>query len=527
MKKVFQNKKHTEKIFTLLPLVIGVLLFLLSGQYYTRFDMTENKVYTITDVTRTVIRGLEDPVTIQYYVSGRLRREIPEVQTLIDLLEEMQRISPNQLRVQILDPDDDTPQRPEDLGIQPQQYQVVEANQQSIATVYTGLAITYRDDFISIPVIIDPSTLEYEVVKSIQDLTSDSTRVLGVLFGDVASQQNHQIFLSQMGGFAEIRQIPRGQEIPADVQALFVIGQRDLTLEDTFYLDQYLMQGRPAVFAWDYHQVDLQSGLVPQEGVSTPAIELAQSYGIQILPQWVMDSQNQPIPIQQTQGRVVFNTMQNYPLWPRIGRSGADPDHPLTRRFEGLDLFWASPVDFNVSVNPRLTPSFPLRSTFRATAMNPPLQVDPNIQIPGNPGPPQGFALGMTLEGEMVSAFSQNPPDAFLDWTPLDSSVSPVRLAVIGDQEVFSDLIQIHRSLYNLQFAQNLYDWLVGDEAMMGIRTRQMGTRTLDSIENPEEKLSRAQSARTWGILSGPLFFGIIALWRFAQRKKFVRGLAQ
>ena len=512
------EKKQLAKVFTVLPLVIAILGLVLAGLVYTRADFTENRAFTVSEITRKTIDELPNPVSVTYYLTPRLEREIPEIQGVTDILREMERINPSRFSLDIVDPDTNPSVSPEDLGIQPQQYRVVEENQQSVALVYAGLVINYQDQFAVLPLVANSATVEYEVVQNIRELTEDRKRVLGVVFGQTGLEQSHQYLLGQFGDFAEIRQIPVNEEIPGDVEVLLVIGHADITQDGAFLLDQYLMQGKPVLAALDYHSVDLSAGLQAVPGAMTPLLESLTTYGFGLEDSWILDPQNQPIPVQQAQGRVVFQTLQDYPLWPRIGSSGVDPEHPLTSRFAGLDLFWASPVAYS-GQNPDGV-RYPLRSTPAATAMSPPVNPDPRALPPGNPSDGTGFPLMLTYEGDLSSAFVGNLPQSYQDWTLQEQSLSPVRFGLIGDQDVFSDLIQIHQASYNLEFVKSAYEWLAGDEAMMGIRTRQLRNTSLDAIQDPDEKASRASAARILGIAIGPLVFAAIGLLRFLRRRR-------
>ena len=79
-------------------LVIAAVLFfavnILSDGVFrlARLDLTENKLYTLSQGTRNIIASLDEPVALRFFYSGALANKAPQVRTYAervrDLLEE-------------------------------------------------------------------------------------------------------------------------------------------------------------------------------------------------------------------------------------------------------------------------------------------------------------------------------------------------------------------------------------------------------------------------------------------------------
>lgn len=506
-------------LFTILPLVIFLLLVILSGLVRFRADTTEDKVFTISKVSRNLFQELEDPVSITYVVSGRLTREIPEIQHIIDILQEYGRYGGTRLNLRVVDPEEDQEfSSPEQLGIQPQQYQVIEENEQRVAQVYTGIIISYRDQQSLIPAIADPGSLEYQVTTAIRDLTRGQKRSVGILTdGQPAMAEEEFGYLYQeLSRIAEVRSLTPGERIPETLDALFVLGGAGFDQGALYQIDQFIMAGKGVFWAVDPISVNLESNLQPEDGSDAPVFQILGSYGIEVSPQWVLDRSNLPIPVQQVQGAMRINTYEAYPLW--VQTTQGAPDHPITARFAGLDLFWASPISFDSQKNPDGSFEPLVFSSDRTALMDQPVQTNPvQVGYLSSTFQEQQQVLAGVLTGGVSSYF---PGDPRGENPSHRGSTDNARLVVVGDGDFLTSLIQIHRSTQNLQFALSAFEWLGHDEEMLNLRTRQIRNTRLDAIQDPELRSASMNWAKTLGIGAAPLILLILGIIRFISRRR-------
>ena len=57
--------KQDRRISTALIIGIVAVIFLLSRQYFFRLDLTEDKQFTMSKATKSILRGLDDPVDVK------------------------------------------------------------------------------------------------------------------------------------------------------------------------------------------------------------------------------------------------------------------------------------------------------------------------------------------------------------------------------------------------------------------------------------------------------------------------------
>jgi len=154
-----------------------VVLNLLGGHVRGRLDLTANNLYTLSDGTRDIVRGVDDIVSIKLFVSRELP---PEIQLIVrdvkDLLADMEGASDGSLRVEEIDPDDSDDRRMEaaSLGVLPIEFNVLRDDEFEVRRGYFGLAVQYADQQEVIPVVDRTDDLELRLATAIGTMTDPS-----------------------------------------------------------------------------------------------------------------------------------------------------------------------------------------------------------------------------------------------------------------------------------------------------------------------------------------------------------------
>ena len=90
-------------------LAVGVNMLADRMLQSARLDLTRNSLYTLSDGTRQVLTGLQEPVTLRLFYSRRLGATIPAYGAYADRVRNMLReyvaLSGGKLRLEILDPE--------------------------------------------------------------------------------------------------------------------------------------------------------------------------------------------------------------------------------------------------------------------------------------------------------------------------------------------------------------------------------------------------------------------------------------
>ena len=76
-----------KSIYSFGSLVLLLVLFVAASMLSSnllrglRFDLTENSLFTLSEGTRNVLAGLQEPVTLYFYFSQASSRDLPQVRT--------------------------------------------------------------------------------------------------------------------------------------------------------------------------------------------------------------------------------------------------------------------------------------------------------------------------------------------------------------------------------------------------------------------------------------------------------------
>ncbi|HYN77497.1 MAG TPA: Gldg family protein, partial [Lamprocystis sp. (in: g-proteobacteria)] len=116
-----------------------------------RVDLTQGRVYTISNATRTFLGQLQEPLLIRGYFSAETHPLLaPLVPQIRDLLREYQVAGQGRVRVEFVDPADHPDlerEAGEQFGIRPVAFQTASKYQAGVVNSYFDLVVKYGDSF--------------------------------------------------------------------------------------------------------------------------------------------------------------------------------------------------------------------------------------------------------------------------------------------------------------------------------------------------------------------------------------------
>lgn len=486
------HQRWKEISLLLLTVAVAVLVLMNGQRYFTRLDLTEDKIYTISDVSKNLFNEVDEQITITYYVSEKLRSVTQIPQQIEDLLYEYATYGRGKIQVSVVDPDRSGIAREiQNLGIQPRQIQVVEQNEQTYAQVYSGILIRYLDKREVLPLVFNTQTLEYEITSGIRGLIRADERRIGILIGNssMTLQRDYSALLDTLSGSFEVEEIDRGAIIPPRIDVLFLLGGGDLTRYELLHVDQFLMNGGKAFFGIDGVNIDLDQNLQADQYEQAPIFELLEAYGVTVEEKLVLDSYSKDFRVpRQMFGGITWEVIGRYPHWINIRPGNVNADNPITARFQGLDLLWPSPVRVIREGDGRIIPL--VESSTEAWIMDESYITDPYRMesVSSRAAETAGqFILGVAIEKQLKSFFSEEPfsPPAGVSvpYDEIQTEGEYTRLIVFGDSDFASNIIQYSNSMYNMEFLLNCADWLSMEDDLMEIRTRTGRDTRLNRLE--------------------------------------------
>jgi ABC-type uncharacterized transport system involved in gliding motility auxiliary subunit len=528
--------KRQTNVITILSLAAIVLGILISQRLWFRLDLTKNKAYTISPVSRSLSAEIPDQVRITYYLSDKLASVHPIPGEIEDLLREYATYSRGKIRLTVRDPlKAGLTQEVEALGILPQQIQVVEQDQANFTMVYTGIVIEYLDQMDVIPVVFSLDTLEYDLTSRIRALLRGTQREAGFLVGDSGKQWSRDYnFLNQafvQAGF-RVRTLSPGEEIPDALPTLFVLGGvEDLDEWALYRIDRYIQGGGKVLFALEGVFVDENNGLESRVLVDKGLLSMVSFYGATVKPELALDRSALSLSYQSTDpsGSRAYRIIR-YPLWIGVLAQNGNSAHPVSSGFNGVDLYWASPIELNPPSGVEGVPLFSSTPDAWVQTRNFTANPEMSYQFQQEMDTTRGAKiLGAALSGKFPSWFAGVPKpvregsEEELPDMPAEPKES--RIIVIGDSDMASTLVQYTRSDQNFTFLLKAADWLGNDDDIIGIRSRAPLSGRLDTIADPVKRISAMRFARILNVVIIPLVVIILGILRSLQRRRSFKTL--
>jgi gliding-associated putative ABC transporter substrate-binding component GldG len=543
-------KLSNKRQQTLIAALMGAALLLAaiaSTQYFFRLDLTQDKAFSISKVSKNLFKEIPEQLRIVYYVSDRLYKERPEPKRVEDMLREYASSSRGRISVDVLDPEKTGEAATiERFGIMPQQYQVVEKNQASVASVYTGILIQYMDKQEVLPLVFQTASLEYDLTKAIRKVVSGKDMVAMVLLGDSEKtwDQNYKILSDVLKDSGwEVRMAEAGKLVPEDVSLLIVLGNNNLDEFDLYPVNQYLQRGGRAFLAFKGVDISTSYGIYAMEMENSSSLDMLSAWGVTLSKELVLDQSCLTIPIQVASpfgGTMI--SMVKYPHWVSIIEENVDANNPVTSRFAGLDLFWPSPL----SVQPKegLKVTVLARSTKYAWRSTKDFPVNPQDEMSfyaENASTAGQYDLALTLEGQFPDAFAGKPlpqrEGVESDWkdkAPATTS-APGRAVLVSSSDFATDLMQYSRSQLfsaqtgkdtNAEFIASCADWLASDDDLVSIRTRSYRDTRLNKIEDAKAKQTMQFFVYLTTLVLVPMGVVAYGVVRVVRRRRHAKSLS-
>lgn len=410
-----------------------VAVVVLSGNLFktTRADLTEDRLYTLSPGSLQVIQEIDEPITLRFYYSSRLGREIPQIgvyaQRVRDLLEEYAALSEGRIRLELHDPEpfSDAEDRAVGYGL------LGVPVDQTGEMVYFGLAGTNPTDQREIIRFFDQQRerfLEYDLTRLVHTLANpDRPKVALISALEVSgSMYSRRVpdapddswtIYEQLSQQFEVEELPqRTEEIPEDIDLLVLIHPKALTEEAFYAIDQFVMRGgRLLAFVDPYSEADAAR---PRPGGPDADMEASSSINQLIEPWGVIVPNDEAIGDLAHARRVRVPAEAesrvaaiDYPLWLGYDRNRLDPDDPITSELSNLNI--ASPGhivtldDAKVSVTPLI------RTSDQGGKANIHLVREGSrnlVRVTNEFQPDGSYVLAARLSGRVPSAFPDGPP---------------------------------------------------------------------------------------------------------------------
>jgi gliding-associated putative ABC transporter substrate-binding component GldG len=303
------DNRKTRVIKSGLNAIAGTVLFLLiligaywlAGKSHQRADLTRNKMYTLSDSSRNLLKKLQDRVTVTIYAT---EKDTPPDWTekrneLRELMSQYRNISEGKIQYTFRDvsPGSESAKAATDAGMEPSLMQESSTTSYKINQGFFGLQAEYKGKSETIP-FIDPNTsLEYQLTRVINKVAAVNIPKIGVVApggNPLMGQPGNFTALTgalQEEGFEVSELQPTQLKDLSKLDMLMLIDPQNLSDEALYHIDQYVMNGGKMFVAAPGVQLSGRGGMESVVPNPPNINKLLESYGLRIDPTIVEDWQ--------------------------------------------------------------------------------------------------------------------------------------------------------------------------------------------------------------------------------------------
>jgi ABC-2 type transport system permease protein len=561
MNKKTSSNKRKDITAVIITIAVLILLNVIGKVVFNRFDLTSEKRYTLSESTKKLLKELDDVVYLKIYLQGdfnpsftRLKNETKE------LLDEYRSYSNNNLEYEFINPLENPNKEETDKierqlfekGIIPEQVIDKTAEKVSETLIWPGAIVTYKgrqsvwqifrrqlgyeqEQSINNSV----QELEYGLSNAIRKTTLiKKPEVLFIEGHDELDTITCADFMRSLTEYYNVSRVKINNKLYALKGAdAIIIAQPDSAFDekDKFIIDQFIMNGGKAL--WLIDPVYVNRDTFNMKGYTLGfknelnLDDILFKYGVRLNPVLVQDMQCSQVPV-----NVGFKQGQpNFKLFPWVYYPLLLPSssHPIAKNLDLIRTEFIGTLDTVYSRNVKKTV---LLQTSKYTKTQP---------------TPARLALGMVkfklkedqfknsfqnvaclLEGSFESVYKNRLPSVFYNDTTFHfkENGKPTKMIVVADGDIAKNEYQkstgmiyplgydvfTRQQFANKNFLLNCMNYLLDDEGLLQIRSREVKLRLLD-----KKKINLQKTKWKLTNVALPLLLVIVfGLLQFYIRKK-------
>jgi len=511
-----------------MTVVILVLLNIISIRIFGRLDVTKNKLFTLSDASKELMRSLDDKITIKAYFTEDLPSPYnSNRRALLDQLNEYKAYSRGNLQLEFIDPSGEKgEQEAQQQGIGPVQVQVVKEDKFEVKRAYMGMVFLYEDKKEVIPVIQNTSTLEYDISSTVKRLTSLTRKKVGFLTGNGEPGLNElsraQQFIGRQYETATV-DLAKGKSVPADIAVLIIMAPATRFAEpEKYQIDQYIMRGGKVAFLLNRVDGDLQNRFGRQVDLNLE--DMLDTYGLKIHPDLIRDAQCASISIEQQQMGFQIRSQVPFPYLPLASKFSKN--NMMVKDLQGLVFFFVSSVDTANLASKNLQGEVLITSSEQSGRQTTVFMFDPLARYAREDFGEKEIPLAVVVRGQFKSAFAGKPVPADTSAGSLPPTGSTIamspenRIVLVGDGDFARDKYLANKD--NITFFANIIDYLVDDAGLITIRSKDVSMPPLEQTSDGTKKVLKLANLIFPPVLV--LGYGLLR-WRMRSARKKAMGL--
>lgn len=521
----------------------------------TRLDLTQGRLYTLTQGSKNIAQSPAEPVTLTFYYSARAAQGRPQIEAIAgrisDLLDEFARASKGKVTVRTVDPESFS--EDEDKAVQAGLMGIPTGTGESIYLGLVGTNTIGGRETIPLFDLGKERFIEYEVARLLQSLAMDKKPVISIISSisidggfamDPQSgrpvQKKGWAFVRELKQLYDVRALT-GENIviPAETTVLLIVHPKNLNTKVQFAIDQYVLKGGKAIVFVDplcmADDTPMQRGMQTPPDLSSNLENLFNAWGVGFDVKLVAADADMGTRIMAGQPGGKQQQLL-FPPYISVDSRGLNKNDPATGKISVINFAMAGALNWkpaDASAGPKTgtaagaeftaiietTENSELLEASAMMSLTDPTSILANFKPLG-----KRLTLAARLTGRLKTAFPQGDPGAAQQAdatkegpaTPivtdaLKESAKPAGIVIVADVDVLSDRLWMRDQSFggislgatkladNIDFVTTAIDTFVGAGDLLGVRGRGDYIRPftrVEEIQRAAEQKSRAEEER-------------------------------
>ena len=501
-------------------IVACAALVALSHVWVVRWDLTDDKHYSLSEASKALLRQTDAPIEVTVLLDGDLNAGFRRLKKATEeTLEELAVYSDLKVSNDFKDIKDS-------IGLTPIIIHEREHNGKTAQTkVYPYALMRYKNRRAVVTLLKNTrglsgeenlnasiEQLEFAFMEALHLLQQTETPRVAILEGHGEPDEAHTYDL--MTALSKYFQVDRGaitgyglpvtgHELDPYKAIIIAAPQTAFSETERFVIDQYIMRGGTVLWAIDgvrFSQQVLQSdGFTPIVALDLGLTEMLFRYGIRINPALVQDIQCLPIPVNVSNDPQQPN-LQPMP-WTYAPLLLTSQGSPITKNLGQVMSTFVSPIDA-VGGEDGIEKRILLATSTASRVTGTPGEVDLSDMNPDR----QSFVyqyvpVAVSLEGSFPSLYAHRmAPEEVETDEPVRTSSQPTRQVVIAGGSIVLNEVQKGQAYpmgfdrySNMQFANrdmivNAVLWLTDAEGLISLREKSVALRLINDKRAHDER---------------------------------------
>lgn len=491
----------------------------------TRLDVSEHKLYTLSQGTYRILKNIDEPVVLHFFFSERLGREVPFYASYSRRIQELlvEIVAVSNGRVILNEHNPEPFSQAEDLAVLHGIQGIPVAQDGELS--YFGLSgINTVDDIELIPFFQTEreKLLEYDLLQIISTLSNAKPAVVGIMsslpiMGDMNAQMQGRPMVpwaiaKKIKNNFDVINLPASiDDLPREIDVMMVVHPQKMSLRSIYELEQFLFRGgRAMIFIDPKAESDLSSGPDSVSSSTSTMQFLLNQWGIEVPEGQLLGDKSMALKI--NAGSAAQPMPAEYLVWLRVSAENMNQDDPVISQLPDMNFASAGFIihkqDSPLIFEPMVTSSF----NSSVIPVEKVRGMRPNILGLLEEFKPDkhSYVIAARLKGSATTAFFEGPPERNISKTPeelandadlpqLIESKKSMNIILVADADLLEDRFWLRKQQFfgrdveeqiasNADFVVNALGSLTGSDELLTLRSRGVSQRPFEKVKELQQQ---------------------------------------